>query len=142
MALPFSKIQTLINNNKLKVKNKFYYVYSLNDHTDIYVGRNQDGNQQLLDLLKNDPSTEAECWWFHLYSSTSAHAIIHETTCEPDKHKLYEAFRWVYNVLFANNKNDLIFTRLNNVKCTKTKGLVTFKDEQYVGKIDFINSKN
>jgi hypothetical protein len=138
MTIPFSQIQTLIPSNNIKVRNKFYYIYGFHPSIEIAVGRSQDGNQQILDLYKADVETENKCWWFHLQNQTSAHAIVHELHNEDiNVRVLKQAFDWIYNVLFANNKNDLIFTKLSNIKCTKTKGLVTYKDEQYVSKINW-----
>lgn len=116
-------------------KNRYWYSIKLNQspNIEIMIGRNQKGNQDILDLYK---PVDIKCWWFHLHPSTSAHVILYDKGEETTSMELQQAFRYIYKELFRSNK-ETIYCKLTDVKCTTTLGKVEFKNESYCYLLEF-----
>jgi hypothetical protein len=99
---------------------------------EIYVGRNQQGNQQILDILKSESehNKDTEYWWFHLDNSTSAHVIL----CTPSPGTGIFGIQWIFEHIFCKHPETIVCA-LQDVECTKTPGLVKFKNEQRCSEI-------
>jgi hypothetical protein len=104
----------------VKITDKYKHVYKYPDYQ-IIVGRNQKGNDHILDhyfFVKD------RCYWFHLANSTSQHIILYLEK-DIDKRDLVNVFKDIKMEITSKKKDDVIFCRLEDVVKTKTPGLVT-----------------
>ena len=122
-----------------KTRTKDYIVYEYDDNVDIIVGRNQHGNQVILDEYMKQNSID-QCTWFHLANPlTSAHVILYEKNkAMYSSQDLIPIYLWIRKQVYKGSEH-VIFCPLKNIKTTSIEGKVIYKDEAYVTQI--ANSK-
>jgi hypothetical protein len=137
----FSTIQLLLPKGAtISFRHKDWFTVDFSKDIKIYIGRNRMGNQSILNHCIPNLSKEYLHYWFHLKDSTSAHTILEYKLLNENKDDLYDSIKWIYNKVY-NNLEDTIYCRLEDVKTTKTPGLVTYKNEYYCKNINF-STKN
>jgi predicted ribosome quality control (RQC) complex YloA/Tae2 family protein len=103
---------------KFEIDNKEY---------DVYIGKNARGNTEIIKIC------HPESLWFHLDNISSPHIILDSQGDEIEKKYINQ----IANKLIELKKNapkrtNAIYTKLKNVKVTKTMGTVTTKDTKKI----------
>ena len=110
---------------------KLKIIYNPVNGVEIAFGKNKKGNDHIIDKYKE--KTEGVCYWFHLSSKSSAHAIVWFQTDDVKKEQRINSFKFVKTMLTANVEDqDVLFCRLEDVKKTKSLGEVIFVNETYM----------
>ena len=104
---------------KITDKLKYIYKYPLYE---IAVGRNQRGNDTIIDLYDD---VREYCYWFHSANSSSKHVIIYPY----DKLKSEELVL-VFNDVINMFEGEVVYCKLSDVVKTKTPGLVITRNEK------------
>jgi predicted ribosome quality control (RQC) complex YloA/Tae2 family protein len=134
----FSTIQLLLPKGAvISFRHRDWFTVDFSKNTKIYIGRNRLGNQSILNHCIPNLSKDYIHYWFHLKDSSSAHTILEYDLLNEEKSEdLYNSMKWIYNKVY-NNLEDTIYCKLEDIKTTKTPGLVNYKNEYYCKNIDF-----
>jgi predicted ribosome quality control (RQC) complex YloA/Tae2 family protein len=104
---------------KITDKLKNIYKYPLYE---IAVGRNQRGNDTIIDLYDD---VKEYCYWFHSENDSSKHVILYPYD-KLESNDLYTVFNNVINMF----DGDIIYCKLSDIVKTKTPGLVISKNKK------------
>ena len=97
------------------------------DNCLVYIGKNKNGNEEIINIARKNQGENGEPWWFHFENISSCHLIMFLKS-KPTKYQLCQ----VKNVMLeqtkkANTFNKLIYTELKNIKTTSVPGTVLIK---------------
>ncbi len=136
-----SIVSLLPKGSLITEKQKDWYMIQFDSATKIYVGRNQQGNQTILDKCIPLIDKTKVYYWFHLDGNTSAHTILEYNLHDTTSTNFYNAIYWIYKCIY-NSLTNTIYCRLEDIKTTKTLGLVEYKNVSYCSTIqwDKVNS--
>jgi len=120
----FSTIQLLLPKGAtVSFRHRDWFTVDFSKHVKIYIGRNRLGNQTILKHCIPRLSKECIHYWFHLKDSTSAHTILEYDLLNDTHNDLNNSMKWIHSKVY-NSLEDTIYCRLEDVKTTKTPGLV------------------
>lgn len=106
---------------KITDKLKHIYKYPLYE---IAVGRNQRGNDTIIDLYDD---VKEYCYWFHSENDSSKHVILYPYD-NLSSDKLTVIFKDIINMF----EGSVIYCKLSDIVKTKTPGLVITRNEKRV----------
>jgi predicted ribosome quality control (RQC) complex YloA/Tae2 family protein len=115
---------------KITDKLKHIYKYPLYE---IAVGRNQRGNDTIIDLYDD---VKEYCYWFHSEKDSSKHVILYLQ----DKVST-EELNTIFNDIVRMFEGSVVYCKLTDVVKTKTPGLVITRNEKRLKGIININKK-
>ncbi len=118
----------------VKITDKFKHIYKYPNYQ-IIVGRNQIGNDRILDHYF---FVRERCYWFHLANLTSQHIILY---LENDivKEELVRIFKDIKTEITSKKKDDVMFCKLEDVAKSSTPGLVYCKNKVLMSDGGWIN---
>jgi predicted ribosome quality control (RQC) complex YloA/Tae2 family protein len=103
---------------KIEIQDKEY---------DLYIGKNAKGNDEIIKIC------HPESLWFHLDNISSPHIILETNGDEIEKRFINKiAYRLVELKKNVPRHTNAIYTKLKNVKSTKTMGTVITKDTKII----------